>query len=155
VRSRAVLEAVCILRIAVAAGAVFGWTTQRPANSDQFWRDVAFEGVMDENFDSLKEMADSSDVVVTGHFQNLEESRSWVALPELGDDGVAFYAKASVKVDEVVAGAYSADRAGNLGVGSSSRTGASFLNWPARCRPSRSYCSCVGSRTRSYPSTAS
>lgn len=110
------LEAIAIIGIAVVAGAAFGLGTQRPHNSDDFWRAVAFEGVMAENFESLKEMANSSDVVVTGHLLKLEESRSWVALPELGDDGVAFYAKASVRVDEVLAGAYAADSAGNLGV---------------------------------------
>jgi hypothetical protein len=49
-------------------------------------------------------MKSSDDVVVVGRLGPLEGSRSWVAAPELGADGIALYAKSAVKVERVIHG---------------------------------------------------
>lgn len=72
--------------------------------SDHFWSRVYFRGVQAEHYDSLADMTKASDAVVLGRITLIQPSRSWIADPELGDDGIAFYAKATIHVDDVVAG---------------------------------------------------
>jgi hypothetical protein len=83
------------------------------AASDAFWSHL-YLSAASENFESLVDMMKSSDVVVVGRLGPLEESRSWVAAPELGPEGVAFYAMSSVSVERVVHGNYDPSAPGVL-----------------------------------------
>jgi hypothetical protein len=83
------------------------------AASDAFWSHFYLNAVS-ENFESVVDMMKSSDVVVVGRLGPLEESRSWVAVPELGSEGVAFYAMSSVSVERVVHGNYEPSAPGIL-----------------------------------------
>lgn len=123
-RTRAFIRTGTLMGLAVIAGTTFSLVTQPGMSAHDFWANLYFDGVMAENFETLADMAKSSDVVVTGRITALEKSRSWVAAPELGDDGVAFYAKATVRVDEVLAGSFVAGEGGALGVE------IFLINWP-------------------------
>lgn len=76
-----------------------------PGVSDRFWSRLYLNAVS-QNFESVLDMMKSSDVVVIGRLGPMEASRSWVAAPELGADGIAFYAKSAVKVERVVHGEF-------------------------------------------------
>ena len=59
-------------------------------------------------------MLRSSETVVVGRMGELAESRSWVAVPDLGADGVAFYAVSPLKVEQVIRGTYVSSTPGTL-----------------------------------------
>lgn len=83
------------------------------AASDRFWSHLYLNAVS-ANYESVVDMMKSSDVVVVGRLGPLQESRSWVAAPELGDDGLAFYARSTVQIERVVYGDYVSSSAENL-----------------------------------------
>jgi len=106
----------CLVVAALSAGVLVGRLGHAQKAEDAFWSNAYVEGVMGETFESLDQLTRASDVVVTGHITSFTKSRSWVAEPQLGDDGIAFYAKAAVSVDEVLSGSYLAGGDGSLGV---------------------------------------
>jgi hypothetical protein len=98
---------------ATHAAATHAAATHDAAASDAFWSHFHLNAVS-ENFESVVDMMKSSDVVVVGRLGPLEESRSWVAAPELGPEGIAFYAMSSVSVERVVHGNYDPSAPGIL-----------------------------------------
>jgi hypothetical protein len=77
-------------------------STAPTANSDPFWSNFYLNAVSDQAT-SLEDLTRRSHLVVVATLGSLEESRSWVVHQSLGADGVAFYARTELVVEEVLA----------------------------------------------------
>ena len=75
-----------------------------PRASDTFWQQFRVEAVEAVHFDSLSEMADASQLTVTGRVAASKLARQWVAVEEWGDDGIASYVELSIRVGQVLKG---------------------------------------------------
>ncbi len=86
-----------------------------PEASDAFWARLSVNGVS-PGYASMEDMLRSSETVIVGRMGELRESRSWVADPDLGPDGIAFYAVSPVKVEQVIRGSYVSSTPGTIDV---------------------------------------
>lgn len=83
------------------------------ARSNYFWGRLQVNGTY-QTYDSLVQMTAASDAVVVGTIRDIRPSRSIVAVPDWGPDGVFQYAVADVQVTQVLAGSFTGGANGSL-----------------------------------------
>lgn len=99
-----------LLLFAIAAGAMFGivqgvWRSA-DISDDAFWRATYVRGTSQYHFDALSEMAASpqTELIAVGVFGAVEKSRSWIAVEEIGLDGVATYVRSRLTIERTLKG---------------------------------------------------
>ncbi len=88
-------------------------STSATRNTDAFWEHFYLNGVSEEA-SSLADLAHRSDLIVVAKLGNLQESRSWIVHESLAANGVAFYAKTDLAVEEIVSAKDPADGSGSV-----------------------------------------
>lgn len=100
--------AALLLGVGVGAIPLIFSSTRPTTETDAFWSHFYLNAVSDEAA-SLEDLTRRSDLVVIATLGPLEESRSWLVHESLGADGVAFYAKTDLAIEQVLAARDPAD----------------------------------------------
>ena len=104
--------------VLLAGGVLIFGILGRPSpgtTSDTFWNSLWVNGTF-QTYRDAGLAVDASDVVVVGRFASVDKGRTANAAPELGPDGLLSFAKVRVKVEVVLAGSYTPNADGTLGL---------------------------------------
>ena len=101
-RTRPALTLAALITVAAMLGAVAasGLAGTRPGV--EWWRPVRIHSIRADNYTSLDALTLGADAVVMGRVQRVQMGRSFLADPELGDDGYAYFAEVTVAIDDVI-----------------------------------------------------